>query len=229
MNTPFYLNRRPEIRNSRRSATRKYRRAKKIQTKYSRLRFAQHETSRAHSLVISYATYSPWLDDSEFQMVYQKIASHTLKDIHRLYELYILANQVSDVEGDFIEVGVWRGGSGAFLGIIANKFDKKTYLADTFTGVVKSNDLDSYYSNSEHNDTNIDYVNSLLSKFALKDVYLLKGVFPEETALLLNVRKLAFVHIDVDVYQSAKDVWDYVLPFLSIGAVVVLNDYLDLV
>ena len=37
--------------------------------------------------------------------------------------------------------------------------------------------------------------------------------------------KLSMVHIDVDVYSSAKAVWDWVQPYLSIGSVVVFDDF----
>jgi O-methyltransferase len=36
---------------------------------------------------------------------------------------------------------------------------------------------------------------------------------------------IAFLHIDVDVYKSARDIFDWAFPRLSPGAIVVFDDY----
>lgn len=54
---------------------------------------------------------------------------------------------------------------------------------------------------------------------------MLKGIFPEQNAERLGQRKLALVHIDVDAYESAKDVLNWSLPRLQRGGVVVFDDY----
>ncbi|MBK6735365.1 MAG: class I SAM-dependent methyltransferase [bacterium] len=51
------------------------------------------------------------------------------------------------------------------------------------------------------------------------------GIFPDETALEIADRAFRFCHIDVDVYQSGKDVLEWVWPRLSVGGVVVFDDF----
>ena len=51
----------------------------------------------------------------------------------------------------------------------------------------------------------------------LTNVELLQGIFPEETAARVADRGFRLVHVDVDVYQSAKDVFDWAWPRLSAG------------
>src|SRR3984957_3326146 len=59
----------------------------------------------------------------------------------------------------------------------------------------------------------------------LTNIVLLEGVFPEDTGSRITAESLRFVHIDVDVYQSAKDVFDWAWPRLSHNGAVVFDDY----
>ena len=93
------------------------------------------------------ATYSPWNGDEAFLAAYRAIASHTLVDIYRCYELWSLVSQTRQLTGSIIEVGVWRGGTGTLLAERASGcgIADTAYLCDTFTGVVKASEKDSTY------------------------------------------------------------------------------------
>jgi O-methyltransferase len=65
----------------------------------------------------------------------------------------------------------------------------------------------------------------LAAGMGLQNVELLQGVFPEDTAQSIADRTFRLCHCDVDVYQSAKDVFDWVWPRLAQGGVVVFDDY----
>lgn len=177
----------------------------------------------SHSRVHPGASYSPWLDDVEFNYRFNIVKEHSLVDKYRLFELWRLAQQVANIEGDVLEVGAWRGGSGALLAFAVQGSGKKVYLADTFSGVVKAGVNDTRYTGGEHSDTDSKQVESWLVSLEC-DAVILKGIFPEETGFLVQER-LSFVHIDVDVYQSAKDVVDFVIPRMPIGGVIVFDDY----
>jgi O-methyltransferase len=56
-------------------------------------------------------------------------------------------------------------------------------------------------------------------------VRLLQGIFPDDTADQVETDTFRLVHIDVDVYQGAKDVFEYAWPRLSPNGVVVFDDY----
>ena len=173
------------------------------------------------------ATYAPWVTDVEFLNVYERIKKNTLVDKYRCYELWTLLGQCKDIEGDVLEVGLWRGGTS---GIICKRFSqindkKQIFLCDTFTGVVKATSKDSEYYGGEHADTSEEMVESLLGQLETNNYIILKGTFPDETASYVKSNKFSFVHIDVDVYQSAKDILNWVWPKLSVGAIVVFDDY----
>jgi O-methyltransferase len=180
-------------------------------------------TRLKHSVIIPFATYSPWLDDEAFMTVCKTVEDYSLIDTYRLYELWQLVRQVANVRGDILEVGVWRGGSGAL--IAAAMPDKWVYLCDTFTGVVNADVRDSSYQGGEHADTSPALVQSLLDRLGCDNAQVVEGVFPNDTAHLIRCRKLAFAHIDVDVYESARLTMEWVWPRLSVGGMVVFDDY----
>ena len=68
-----------------------------------------------HSPIHSYPYDSPWLNDADFSAIYEKVRDHTLVDRARCHSLYLLAKQFQDIEGDVLEIGVWRGGTAGIL------------------------------------------------------------------------------------------------------------------
>lgn len=121
-----------------------------------------------------------------------------------------------------------EGGTGGLIAKNAELCDIKdeVYLCDTFSGVVKASSKDSEYSGGEHADTSVKIVENLIySKLKLNNVKILKGIFPQETSHLLNNKKFRLCHIDVDVYQSGKDVIDWIWEKMVVGGVVVFDDY----
>jgi len=177
--------------------------------------------------VSPFAFYAPWLTDRQFRNVYEVIKDYTLVDKYRCYELWQLVSQTAGLKGALIEIGVWKGGSGALIAQQAKLvgISDTVYLCDTFTGVVKAGKKDSVYKGGEHADASEKTVNELLNKLKLKNSKILTGVFPEGTSKLVKDKIFRFCHIDVDVYQSAKDIMDWIWPKLVVGGMVVFDDY----
>jgi len=177
-----------------------------------------------HHRILPFATVAPWLNDADFLNIYEKIKEHTLVDIYRCYELWTLAKQSSKVDGVILEVGVWRGGTGAIIAEATKTKNKKIYLADTFSGVVKAGKNDTLYKGGEHSDTSLALVAKLMSSLSFDKVQLLEGIFPEQTQHHIS-EKISMLHCDVDVYQSTKDIVDWCLPRMSVGSILVFDDY----
>src|SRR5580693_5162220 len=175
-----------------------------------------------YSVVEPLATYSPWRQDAEFQTAYQQIRKHTLVDIFRCHEIWQLVVESGKLPaGDCLEVGTWRGGTGALIATQAARVPGcETFLCDTFKGVVKTGSEDPVYVGGEHADTSPLIVQTLLDNVGAK-AHILTGIFPEETGHLLGDRRFRFCHIDVDVYQGAKDISQWVWPRLVSGGIVV--------
>ncbi|MDD4870777.1 MAG: macrocin O-methyltransferase [Kiritimatiellae bacterium] len=180
-----------------------------------------------HQCVRPRATYSPWNKDKDFKEVYRAINSYTLVDEYRCFELWSLVEQTTKLKGSLIEIGVWKGGTGA---LIAKKVQScgitdPVYLCDTFTGVVKASCKDSLYCGGEHSDTSRDIVEKLLQSLEVNNVRILEGIFPDESAKSIEHEFFRFCHIDVDVYESAKGITEWIWDRIVVGGIVVYDDY----
>ncbi len=173
------------------------------------------------------SSYAPWQADEDFQRVYQEVRKNTFVDEWRCYELWSLVAELLEIPGAILEVGVWRGGSGALMAshAAALGIDDTVYLCDTWRGVVKTGEHDTYYADGSHNDTSREIVAGVVGGLGLRNIELLEGVFPDETGGDVEAEALRLCHIDVDVYRSAKDVFVWAWPRLSSGGVVVFDDY----
>ena len=174
------------------------------------------------------ARYAPWKADKDFQAAYQEIKSYTLVEETRCWELWdLLGGGISDIEGNILEVGVWRGGTGCLMALRAQqlRLNARVFLCDTFAGVPaeKVSAADPVYRGGEHADGSIGIVKGLIDKLALKNVELVQGVFPKS----FDGQRafFRFVHVDADVYQSAKESTEFVLPRTSLGGAIVFDDY----
>jgi len=184
---------------------------------------------RGYSEVHPVATYSPWNEDSSFQAMLASIEGFTKVDKYRCFELWKLIEQTAKLKnGSIIEIGVWRGGTGALIAKQAKNcgIEEKIYLCDTFTGVVKAGTRDSSYKGGEHADTSCEAVGELIfNRMKLDNVEILQGIFPDQTGHRVEGMQFRFCHVDVDVYQSAKDIVEWIWDKMVPGGVMVYDDY----
>jgi len=178
-------------------------------------------------IIIPAATYAPWHQDQEFINTFNAIAANTVVDYYRCYELWQLARQTAHLDGDILEVGVYKGGTGCLLARVASQGERMrhVFLCDTYAGIVKAGPQDAYFKGGELADTSVALVKGLVDKLGLSNVSILQGIFPDETAAAVADKTFSFCHIDVDVYLSAQQVLDFVWPRLSVGGIVVFDDY----
>jgi O-methyltransferase len=190
--------------------------------------FASHHGAHyAYEPILIADALAPWATDDGFLAVWEKVRHNTLVDIFRCYELYQTVRQIAPVFGDIVEVGVWRGGTGAVLASAASRWkgDARVWLCDTFAGVVKAGSFDSAYRGGEHADASDTAVENLLRAMGLENTSVLKGIFPDDTAAAIAGRQIALLHVDVDAYQSAADVVAWAAPYMASGAVIIFDDY----
>jgi O-methyltransferase len=191
------------------------------------VRFTKLDPLLTHEQVLPFASYAPWRDDSRFLETFDQAKSHSHVDIYRCFELWSLVLQTKELEGDVLEVGVWKGGTAAILGRAMQTMNdsSRLWLADTFKGVVKVGLHDTLYEGGEHSDTSATLVENFLRSAGLSNFNLLQGVFPEETGEKVSKRKIKLCHVDVDSHDSARDVVGWVWPRLVVGGAVVFDDY----
>jgi len=141
--------------------------------------------------------------------------------------LYSFLIKNKHLTGNVIEIGVWKGGTAAILCKALETVDQKAkvHLVDTFGGVVKSGEKDTRYKGGEHSDTSVELVNEFLGSINAKNYTVFKGIFPEEITIPVNEMKYRLYHIDVDTYDSAKDSFEAIWPYMEIGGAVIFDDY----
>ena len=119
--------------------------------------------------------------------------------------------------GDFVEVGVYKGGSAAWLMPIAVGRRATLHLFDTFTGMPYSCEHDELCT-GHFSETDYE---TIVKSFPKAKVY--KGVFPE--TLPNDLFNIAFVHVDCDQYQSVKACIEHLKPRLVEGGLLYFDDY----
>jgi O-methyltransferase len=110
---------------------------------------------------------------------------------------------------DLAEIGVYRGKSARWIADAAP--NSPLYLYDTFNGMPKPGLYD-WHRAGDFRDTSVGLVRRRVPR-----AYVIKGTFPETSFPGLNP---GFVHLDGDLYQTAKDALD-----LWPGAVFLVDDY----
>jgi O-methyltransferase len=166
--------------------------------------------------------FSPWLA-KEFEQYYSLAASRSLVSRDRCYVLYCLGRQAVHVTGNIWECGVYKGGSAAMLSALLRDLapEKELHLFDTFEGMPETDLEKDLHKKGDFSDTSLEevtaYVDSALAVFH-------PGLIPETFAGLESER-IAFAHIDVDIYRSILDCLEFIWPRLSAGGAVVFDDY----
>ena len=176
-------------------------------------------------LPFGYATYSPWFEDW-FQEIYKKIKEYTIVTEDRCYILYRLSQHCSHLEGDFAECGVYKGGTAFLIAYALKKRsiqDKSLHLFDTFTGLPSIADKDpTGHKSGEFGDVSLDDVKEYLNSFPFTVFH--PGVMPEMFEAVKD-RRFSFVHVDIDLYQTARDCCSFFYERMVKGGVMVFDNY----
>jgi O-methyltransferase len=142
----------------------------------------------------------------------------------------------TNVPGDLIETGVWRGGATIFMRAVLAAYgnqDRVVWVADSFAGLPKP-DLqrapkdrgDIHWAFSKDLAISIEEVQNNFARFSLLDrqVRFLKGWF-KDTLPPAPIERLALMRLDGDMYESTMDALTALYPRLSVGGYVIVDDY----
>jgi len=171
-----------------------------------------------------YHTYSPWWE-SWFQEVVNPARGNTLVTEDRCYIIYSLCLNCIHLRGDFAECGVYKGGTAFLIANVTEPFigERQLHLFDTFTGmpstVIEGIDV---HKAGGFADTSLDSVKRYLSQFPF--IVFHPGFIPD-TFNGVKDKLFSFVHVDVDIYQSALDCCEFFYQRMVKGGVMVFDDY----
>lgn len=171
----------------------------------------------------------------------------TMVEERHLYNIVIACKYVMDnnIEGDWVECGVWRGGASLLAAAIFKHYGakRKVYLYDTFgwfnnvKGSEEDIDADKISLSSNSNDMNyeqfcsnetIEDVKANFKRHGLLDenVIFIKGDVMKTLADEQNLpKKVAIFRNDTDYYNSTKMQMQVFYPRLSVNGVYINDDY----
>lgn len=152
------------------------------------------------------------------------------------YELYKMAK---DAPGDIVECGVFKGTSlirfTTFRYLLENPFSKKIVGFDSFGDFPKTNFPADKKMRQYHIDTagpqsisKQQLMEVLKHKGIDKHVELVKGDITRTVPKYVKSHpalKISLLNLDVDIYEPAKVILEYLYPRIVKGGVLLLDDY----
>jgi len=187
--------------------------------------------------------------DPRFHELYEECRPYTMTSIERLYALYKSVEYIvaANVPGDFVETGVWRGGSCMLIAktlLALEATSRRIFLFDTFAGhprpdaekdidIWGNRAVDEWQRTRTKEDDNhgqwayasLEEVraNLALTGYPADALVFVKGMV-EET--LQNVdATIALLRLDTDWYASTRAGLEHLYPRLVSGGVLILDDY----
>ncbi len=188
--------------------------------------------------------FPPDLSDNEKE-VFNKVKPFTMTSVERAVSLmqsvkYVVENQI---EGDFVECGVWRGGSMMIVASILRQLgdtNRKLFLYDTFEGMPapSENDVDfqgtaaeKFYGETAGNSEGWcfadqrDVLQNLHSTgYPKENIFLIEGKV-EDTIPETLPEKICLLRLDTDWYDSTKHELIHLYPNLSENGILIIDDY----
>lgn len=158
---------------------------------------------------------------------------YTMVGDQRLDNVQFCVEQVlkNNILGDFIETGVWRGGTAILMRSLLQLHgvkDRVVWLADSFEGLPAPASDDDGWDMSEvsYMKVSLEQVKSNFSRFGLLDeqVKLLPGWF-SDTLPTASIEKLAILRLDGDLHSSTMCALQSLYFKVARGGYVIVDDY----
>ncbi len=182
-----------------------------------------------------------------FRAIYDACHPFTMTDANRMYALYKAVNYVlaDGIEGDFVECGVWKGGSTMVMAkalMDAGSTDRTLYLYDTFAGMSEPTDDDVAFDDgstthetwqASQQDGVTDWAYSPLDEvernvrstgYAPDRFVFVKGKV-EDTIPSTLPDRIALLRLDTDWKESTRHELDHLFPLVAPHGVVFIDDY----
>lgn len=144
------------------------------------------------------------------------------------------------ISGDFVECGVWKGGSAALMALAAKQTNKKIHLYDSFEGLPEPSEKDgpeavdySGGANAGRMKTVGKCVGTLIEVKKLME----EKLHIEPSRLVYHVgwfkdtlsmgppNSIAVLRLDGDWYESTRLCLELLYPALSTGGFIIIDDY----
>jgi hypothetical protein len=180
---------------------------------------------------VATAHYSPFLDDPEFNQLWDHVSKAWFGEWWDLrWRIWILTRcgiQCRALPGSFVEFGVYRGGcSYMVLATAGLESERPYFLFDTYSGIPKEQLTESELEHGlagELANTSAEYVQAFLADWHSNVVIVEGNIF--DTLPKTETGPIAFCHLDLNASQATELALDYVYPRLVAGGMLLLDDY----
>ena len=186
--------------------------------------------------------------EPDFFPLYERCRNYTMTSWERLYGLYSAVRYIvrANIPGDFLECGVWRGGSMMMVALTLlalDRTDRRLLLFDTFEGLPKPDealDVDIWGNRGidgwrphKKTDQSSDWAYASVEKvranmestgYPMDQVFFVKGMV-EETLPAKAPEAIALLRLDTDWYSSTRHELEQLYPRLSKNGALILDDY----
>lgn len=185
--------------------------------------------------------------DVNFGPIYATTKPFTMTSVERMYSMYEAVKYVtnSNIGGDIVECGVWKGGSSMVAALTMKKLrdmKRKIYLYDTYAGMSEPTNLDvpttgissvrDIWLRNQSNGVNLwcySSLNEVKANLYSTGYPINKLVFVagdvEQTIPKVMPKKISLLRLDTDWYKSTHHELKYLFPRLSRGGVLIIDDY----
>lgn len=185
--------------------------------------------------------------DKDFFNIYNRCKEYTMTSPERMYALYSAVKYVlsAGIPGDFVECGVWRGGSSMLMAELLHRYDdknRKLYLYDTYEGMPPPTEADVSHDKVNADEqlskasksvsdsvwcySSFDEVRNNMAKVGLPQdrIFMIKGKV-EDTIPHQSPSEIALLRLDTDWYESTKHELIHLFPVLTTNGVLLIDDY----
>ena len=166
-----------------------------------------------------------WWNDKFFNTYLKRFNELDDMNTDRRWMLYQLMRLVTAVPGDTAECGVFNG-AGSYLICRINQenplHQRTHFMFDSFAGLSKPSSFDGNYWSQGDLCSDYDIVKENLQDVDNFSIH--SGWIPERFPDV-QIRKFAFVHIDVDLHQPTLDSLRFFYPRMNTHGIIVCDDY----
>lgn len=176
-----------------------------------------------------------------------KVKPFTMTTPERIFSLIeaIKYLNTNNIKGDFVECGVWKGGSTMAMALSLQSLgdtSRDLYLYDTYEGMSSPTKEDvtasgicasKKFEETQLSDDSSDWCNSSLeevtsnvasTKYPSDKLHFIKGKV-EDTIPNTLPNEIALLRLDTDWYNSTKHEMIHLFPLLKKNGVLIIDDY----
>lgn len=137
--------------------------------------------------------------------------------VERLHLIRLALEATESLDGEVWECGAFNGGTGLFMA--AHTIDP-VLIFDTFEGLPFSGSHDIHLVGA----MKVNY-DTVAARFVdVSHARIIRGIMPATFAGLESSR-IRLAHIDVDQYESVRDILSFVYPRVPVGGYIIIDDY----